>query len=180
MKALGRLGTEYAIYDHSVGERFIVLQPVGTTLERVRDPVGLLLAPRWYKGVTIGEKISDVDAVTFINVGLGLRPYAPCHLRGQRDADGTLTVRWIRRVRYGGLWRDGGDVPLAEADERYDIEVLDADGDVVRTAAVAAPAWTYPAADQIADFGFTPATITVRVFQVSAVVGRGTPLEGTL
>ncbi|MFZ1414846.1 MAG: phage tail protein, partial [Defluviicoccus sp.] len=37
----GRLGTEYAIYDHSVGERFIVLQPVGTTLERVRDSVDL-------------------------------------------------------------------------------------------------------------------------------------------
>ncbi|MFZ1415667.1 MAG: phage tail protein [Defluviicoccus sp.] len=176
----GRLGTEYAIYDHSVGERFVVLQPVGTTLERVRDSVDLLLAPRWYKGVTIGEKISDVDAVTFINVGRGLRPYAPCHLRGQRDADGTLELRWIRRARFGGLWRDGGDVPLGEAIERYDIEVIDGNGAVVRQATVTTPAWTYSAADQIADFGLTPVTITVRVFQISAVTGRGTPLEGTL
>ena len=176
----GRLGTEYAIYDHSVGERFVVLQPVGTTLERVRDSVDLLLAPRWYKGVTIGEKISDVDAVTFINVGRGLRPYAPCHLRGQRDVDGTLELRWIRRARFGGLWRDGGDVPYAEADERYELEVIDVDGAVVRSATTLVPTWTYSAADQIADFGLVPATITVRVFQISAVVGRGTPLEGTL
>ena len=176
----GRLGTEYAIYDHSVGERFVVLQPVGTTLERVRDSVDLLLAPRWYKGVTIGEKISDVDAVTFINVGRGLRPYAPCHLRGQRDADGTLYLSWIRRARFGGLWRDGGDVPYAEAIERYDIEVIDGNGAVVRTATTSAPTWTYSAADQIADFGSLPAIVTERVFQVSAVVGRGTPLEGTL
>ena len=176
----GRLGTEHAIYDHSVGERFVVLQPVGTTLERVRDPVDLLLAPRWYKGVTIGEKISDVDAVTFINVGRGLRPYAPCHLRGQRDADGTLELRWIRRARFGGLWRDGGDVPYAEADERYDIEVIDVDGAVVRSATVTAPAWTYSAAEQVADFGALAAIVTVRVFQVSAVTGRGTPLEASV
>ena len=176
----GRLGTEHAMHRHAVGERFIALRPVGTTLDRVRDPVDLINAARWYKAVTAGALITDVDALTFANGGNGLKPYAPCHLSGWREADGTLHVSWIRRVRYGGLWRDGGDVPLGEMDERYEIEVLDADGDVVRTAAVAAPAWTYPAADQIADFGLTPATITVRVFQVSAVVGRGTPLEGSV
>ena len=176
----GRLGTEYAIYDHSVGERFIVLQPVGTTLERVRDSVDLLNVARWYKAVTAGALITDVEAVAFANGAKGLKPYAPCQLSGRREVDGTLNVSWIRRARFGGLWRDGGDVPLGETEERYDIEVLDADGDVVRTAAVAAPAWTYPAAEQITDFGFTPATITVRVFQVSAVVGRGTPLEGSV
>ena len=71
-------------------------------------------------------------------------------------------------------------VPLGEVDERYDVEVLNADGDVVRTATVTAPAWTYSAAEQAADFGAPPAVVTVRVFQVSAVAGRGTPLEGTL
>ena len=176
----GRLGTEHTMHHHAAGERFIVLRPVGTTFTRVRDPVDLINASRWYKGVTIGEKISDVDAVTFINVGRGLRPYAPCHLRGQRGNDGALTITWIRRVRFGGLWRDGGDVPLGETEERYDIEVLHADGDVVRTVTVPAPAWTYSAAEQVVDFGALPAIVTVRVFQVSAVVGRGTPLEGTL
>lgn len=173
----GRLGTEHAMHHHAVGERFIVLRPVGTTLERLRDPVDLINAARWYKAVTVGALITDVEAVAFANGAQGLKPYAPCHLRGQRGNDGALTITWIRRVRFGGLWRDGGDVPLGETEERYDIEVLHADGDVVRTVTVPAPTWTYPAADQIADFGFTPATITVRVFQVSAVVGRGTPLK---
>ncbi|SUS05625.1 hypothetical protein DF3PB_20093 [uncultured Defluviicoccus sp.] len=89
-------------------------------------------------------------------------------------------MSWIRRARFGGLWRDNGDVPLGEAEERYDLEVLNADGAVVRTATLTTPTWTYSAAEQTADFGLTPATITVRVFQVSAVVGRGTPLEGSV
>ncbi len=176
----GRLGTEHAIHRHAAGERFIVLRPVGTSLERVRDPVDLINAARWYKAVTAGALITDVEAVTFANGGKGLKPYAPCHLSGQRGIDGALHLSWIRRVRYGGLWRDGGDVPLGETEERYEIEVIDNDGSVVRIATVTAPAWTYPAAEQTADFGFTPATIPVRVFQVSAVVGRSTPLEGTL
>ncbi|MFZ1415831.1 MAG: hypothetical protein WAS73_14825 [Defluviicoccus sp.] len=70
----------------------------------MRDPVDLLSAPpRWYKGVKTGEKISDVEAVTFANGGRGLRPYAPCHLSGQRAAEGTRHLRWIRRARFGGL-----------------------------------------------------------------------------
>ena len=176
----GRLGTEPAMHCHAVGERFIVLRPVGTALERVRDPVDLLNASRWYKAVTIGALITDVDAIPFANSAKGLKPYAPCHLRGQRGNDGELTITWIRRARFGGLWRDGGDVPLGEADERYDVEVLNADGDVVRTATVTAPAWTYSPAEQAADFGAPPATVTVRVHQVSAVTGRGTPLEGSV
>ena len=176
----GRLGTEHAIHRHAAGERFIVLRPVGTSLERVRDPVDLLNAARWYKAVTAGALITDVDAVTFANGAQGLKPYAPCHLSGQRGIDGALHLSWIRRVRYGGLWHDGGDVPYAETEERYDIEVIDADGAVVRSATLTTSTWTYSAADQIADFGLTPVTITVRVFQISAVVGRGTPLEGSV
>ena len=176
----GRLGTEHAIHRHAVGERFIVLRPVGTTLERVRDPVDLVNASRGYKAVTAGALITDVEAVTFANGGNGLKPYAPCHLRGQRGNDGALHLSWIRRARFGGLWRDGGDVPLGETDERYDVEVVDAEGAIVRTATVSTPAWTYSPADQIADFGVLPAIVTVHLFQVSAVVGRGTSLEGSV
>lgn len=53
-------------------------------------------------------------------------------------------VSWSRRVRSGGLWCDGGDVPLDEAAEHYDAEVLDADADVVRTAFVVARAPSHP------------------------------------
>lgn len=78
----------------------------------MRGPVDLLGASRWYKGVTSGEKISDVDALTFASRGKGIKPHAPSHLSGQRAADGTRTVRWIRRARFGALWRDGGDARL--------------------------------------------------------------------
>ncbi|WP_411958001.1 baseplate multidomain protein megatron [Paracoccus homiensis] len=46
--------------------------------------------------------------------GIGLRPYAPCHLR----IDGTQ-ISWIRRTRLDGDSWDGADVPLGETRERY-------------------------------------------------------------
>lgn len=46
--------------------------------------------------------------------GIGLRPYAPCHLRC--DA---RRVSWVRRTRIGGDGWDGPDVPLSETREQY-------------------------------------------------------------
>jgi hypothetical protein len=46
---------------------------------------------------------------------------------------------------------------------------------VKRTLAVTSPAAIYTAAQQIADFGASQAAVSVRVHQMSAVVGRGSP-----
>ena len=46
--------------------------------------------------------------------GIGLRPYAPCHLRVEGPH-----VSWVRRTRIGGDSWDGADVPLGEARELY-------------------------------------------------------------
>ncbi|MBX6329380.1 MAG: hypothetical protein IRY89_12480, partial [Pseudolabrys sp.] len=45
---------------------------------------------------------------------------------------------------------------------------------------VTAPAATYTAAEQIADFGAPQASVAVRVYQLSATVGRGRPAAATL
>jgi hypothetical protein len=42
------------------------------------------------------------------------------------------------------------------------------------------PAATYTAAEQSADFGAPQAAVAVRVFQISAAVGRGVPREAVL
>jgi hypothetical protein len=70
-------------------------------------------------------------------------------------------------------------VPLGEASERYEVEVLSG-GSVVRTIATTAPSVTYTAAEQAADFGAAQAAITVRVTQLSEAVGRGTPRTATI
>jgi hypothetical protein len=51
---------------------------------------------------------------------------------------------------------------------------------VVRTLTVSAPIAIYTAAQQTTDFGSTQTEVTVRIYQRSATVGRGYPLEGTV
>ena len=84
-----------------------------------------------------------------------------------------------RRTRFGGVWTDGADVPLNEESERYEVDILDGP-DVVRTISATSPAANYTAAQQTADFGSAQASVAVKVFQISATVGRGWPAAATL
>ena len=73
-------------------------------------------------------------------------------------------------------------MPLAEESEAYEVEILDA-GTVLRTLESTAPRVTYTAAEQTADFGALlgpGGTLDLRIFQLSALVGRGTPASVTL
>ena len=54
--------------------------------------------------------------------GIGLRPYAPTHLRARRQG-GDLVVTWVRRTRIDGDGWGRGDVPLGEAREAYLVRV---------------------------------------------------------
>ena len=106
--------------------------------------------------------------------GVGLRPYAPAHLRWQR-VGGEDRFTWIRRSRLpeADSWT-GEEVPLGEAAERYRVRVI-AGGAILRLADVTAPGWTYPAALRAAD-GVAGAS-RVEVAQVSDRFGAG-PFAG--
>ena len=66
------------------------------------------------------------------------------------------------------------DVPLAEESERYEIDILDG-STVRRTISTTSPSATYSAADQTADFGAPQSACTIRLYQIAAGYGRGTP-----
>jgi hypothetical protein len=104
-------------------------------------------------------------------------PYAPVHLAGVRDDDGDLTITWVRRNRLGQTLGSGADVPLTEESELYDVVIMDGATEK-RVIAATSPSATYTVADQTADFGAPQASVSVRVYQRSAVVGRGYPLVG--
>jgi hypothetical protein len=117
-----------------------------------------------------GQAMAQVEAVWR---GLADRPWSPCHLRRAGAPGGDILFAWIRRARLGGDSLDG-DPPLSEERERYRLEILTADGSVVRAAEVDAPAFLWTTAMQAADFpGGVPVPATVRVAQVSAVYGPG-------
>jgi hypothetical protein len=70
------------------------------------------------------------------------------------------------------------DVPLSEDAEAYRLEILDAlGGTVLRTVDLTTPAYLYTAAMQTADFGETVWNVPMRVAQISAIYGAGTPAE---
>jgi hypothetical protein len=88
-------------------------------------------------------------------------------------------LSWVRRTRLDGDSWEAQEVPLGEASERYEVDILD--GSVVKRMLQASSAQVlYPLADEIADFGTPLDTITVRVVQLSALVGRGYPAEAVL
>src|SRR6056297_3143603 len=101
--------------------------------------------------------------------GLGLRPYAPVHLRVQ-ETGGALAVAWIRRTRIGGDRWDTPEVPLGEESEAYLVRVRRG-AQVLREVTVSVPEWTYTAAARAEDGPDTGKRIEVA--QVSASFGPG-------
>jgi hypothetical protein len=116
-----------------------------------------------------------------------IRLYPPAAERSDRTLTprtaGDLTIRWTRRSRalaadsWGGL-----EVPLGEELEAYEVEILDG-ATVKRVLSTATTSAVYAAAQQSADWGALLAsgdTLDIRIFQLSALVGRGAPKTVTL
>jgi hypothetical protein len=169
----GRLGSEYAMAGHIMGERFVMLDERVRILNIPASQKGITYA---LKPVTFGQSESDVTAANIVITGRTLMPLAPAQVTGVRDASGNLTIHWIRRARHGGEWRSEVDVPLMETSEQYDVEIMSA-GNVVRSWRVNAPTQLYTAVDQTTDLGAPSGAITVRIYQLSSLVGRGQVAE---
>ena len=68
---------------------------------------------------------------------------------------------------------------LGEASEAYELEILSGVS-VLRTLSATAPSTLYAASDETLDFGSTQSSFAVRLYQISAAVGRGLPATATL
>ena len=166
----GRLGTDWAVSGHAAGERFVLL-----TNAVARE---LMASSGWgigkkFKPVTIGSTLGATSSQDFAYNAVALKPYSPAQITGVRDGSGNITITWLRRTRVGGDWRDGVDVPLSEESERYEVEIMQG-ATIKRTiTGLTAQTTTYSAAQQIADFGSAQSSISVKIYQLSAAVGRG-------
>ena len=167
----GRYGTEGFMRSHTTGDRFVLLDT--STVRRILLGDANIGINRLYKAVTVGQTIQQAITRPFTNYARGLKPYAPCFVVGARDGGNNLTISWTRRTRFNGEWRDLSDVPLGETDEAYEVDVYDSVGNIVRTIEVLTNSAAYSAADQTTDFGAPQSLITVTVYQMSSVVGRG-------
>lgn len=177
----GSRGTEWAMTGHAAGERCVALTVAG--IRRIQMQNSELGVTRYFKGVTLGRAVSTADSEAFVDYGIGLKPFSPFDFRVSRDASNNCTLSWQRRTRFSTrvIGPLGISIPLGEDSERYDVEIY-SDGTyatLVRTINAITTATTYTAAEQVAD-GLTPGNqIFARIFQRSAVVGRGYKLEAT-
>ena len=120
-------------------------------------------------------------SISFTPQGRGLRPWSPVRIKGVWQGSGDIILSWLRRTRSlaGDSW-NAPEVPLGEASEVYDVEVLNGGGSVIRTVAgIGTAAWTYTAVMQTADFGALVTNLRLRVFQ-NGQLGRGAPAETIL
>jgi len=174
----GQGGSEWVMADVlEEGASFVLLDRQVVPIARGLDMLGRPLALRI---VAASRDHGDIAAVSTeaTPTSAALRPYAPVHLRAMRGEQG-ITLSWIRRTRMNGDSWETIDVPLGEADERYEIDILE--GDVVKRVLQATTSSViYSSDNEIADFGGTLDTISVRVAQMSATVGRGFAAEATI
>lgn len=182
----GQRGTEAAIGSPApAGVRVVMLDEALLPLPVPEAALGL--AANWRFGPA-SKPVADRSyrQLGFTPEGVGLRPFSVGHIRQPwrtaRDP-GDLFITWTRRSR--ALAADSwitAEVPLAEEREAYEVEVRVGSA-VLRTLATSTTSVTYTAAEQLADFGVLLGpghALDLRIFQLSALVGRGAPASVTL
>lgn len=173
----GRRGTE-SFVGTGVAADIVVGLTMGNVFRVAGANSGIGVATI-FRAVTIGQPITAGVDQTFTPKAVGLKPFSPVFLEASFNIGGDVVVTWIRRDRFGLPLTSGVAVGLSEATEAYEVDVMSG-MTVKRTLSSSTPTVTYTAAQQVTDFGSALTEYDFRVFQLSAAVGRGYPLEGTV
>ncbi len=166
----GRRGTEWAAELHEANDVFVLLDEAQDEAMGLSE-VGTDLS---FKTVTQGRDIESSFPLPVSYTGASLMPYAPCQLRGVKDSgSGDWVLSWVRRTRVGGDWRGGVSIPLSEITEEYAVEIMNGSTVVRTVTGLSSATTTWTAAQQTTDFGSGQASVSFRVYQISADVDRG-------
>lgn len=168
----GLYGTEYYCDKHTDYEKFVLLN---ANIKATSFPLTYINANKYYKVVTTGKELEDVNAITFQYKGNIFKPYAPCHITAIRNANNDLIISWTRRTRIGGDWRDNVDILLSEDFEKYNIEIINQSTSKTKRIIEIKDTQTatYTAEQQIVDFGSVQSSIKFKIYQLSSIVGAG-------
>jgi hypothetical protein len=165
----GQAGTNALVpQEWPAGSRVVLLDAAPLQVSLPLSARGL--ARTWRIGPS-ARGFDHPDAVERVEAfdGIGLRPFAPCHLR-HSISGGDVALSWIRRTRIDGDNWASIEVPLGEDREAYLVRILSG-STIVRTEEVAGPAFAYTASMRAADGLAGPATFAVA--QLSDRFGPG-------
>lgn len=178
----GRRGTEWAMGSHAAGEAFCVIGVAGMLMVPLQSAD--LGKPLYYKAASAGQRLSAVAYQTITPTGVLLKPFSPVDCRANRTTTDTV-LTWKRRTRLAPRFVGtlGINVPLGEAAESYEVEVYSSAAftTLKRTiAGLSSATATYTSAQQVADFGTNQSVMYLKIYQLSATVGRGYALTVTV
>lgn len=165
---------------HVASEQFVVLSGAGIGYLVLQ--AGDLARQRYYKGVSLSQAVSAVTAQAIVPMGNTLKPFAPVNARANRDSADTV-ITWTRQTRLSSriVGVLPASIPLGESTENYEIEIWNSTYSVLkRTILCSAPSATYTSAQQFTDFGSNQAIVYVKIYQMSSIVGRGSPLTTSI
>ncbi len=169
----GLRGTARFMTTHASGEKFVQLNSLAGI-----DFVGALTEAI---GVSYLYRVANSSGnygtgVAYATGGLALEPFPAAAVQGGRNASGDVVLSWQRQDRYEFATADlpdGGDIPMNEVTEAYEVDVIHSGtGAVLRTLSSSTPTVTYTAAQQTAD-SYPAGAVTFDIYQMSTVVGRG-------
>lgn len=164
---------------HASGARAVLLD---SAVEQLRYPVEDVGVSASYLFGPASRATDDALYATTSKAfdGVGLRPFSPTGAAGSREDDDDILITWPRRDRRPHP-AAANPIPLSESSEAYEVDIFDTDDvTVLRTLTASAPSATYARADQVTDGLDAETSVTVEIFQISAVFGRGNPRRATL
>lgn len=118
----GRAASDFYLSDHSAQDEVVVID---SAVQPHRLPITDIGRTLKLKFQTSGQALDQVPVVEVPFQGNSLKALAPSGLRGVRDSEGDLLIRWDRRSRIGAGLRPFSDVPIGEERERYRVEIYD-------------------------------------------------------
>ncbi len=186
----GKRNTENSIGGHSIGDTVIVFQ-VGKVSLHAEDS-GSIGSKMKFQGITLGSDTGSTQTIENF-VANSFKPYSVYAPAGT-IASNDWTFTWTRRTRIGGAWpnKAWSGLPTSQTDSTIEYEVDVFNGSIiVRTitdvasangsvVTVSTDSAFYDDADQTTDFGSPQTTLTIKVYQVDTLVGRGEPVTVTL
>lgn len=171
----GQGGTEnLAALGAEVGAKFVLLDEAVIPIGLSDTEIGSLLNFR------IGESGKDFSDRYYASLSAeggvrALRPLSPVHIRAVRAEDNAILIKWVRRGRINADSWLGLEIPLGEAFEQYIVDILD-DGDLPISRFEMDQPELLLTTSMLNDlFGGQPASLSVRIAQMSERVGEGIP-----
>lgn len=171
----GRRGTEWTLGSSITGDLFVMLSE--GSLNRVPLNTSEIGRTYNYKSVSIGASFGSGTPVPFTGKGVALKPFSPVDITATYSTDGDIFIDWVRRDKLGRTLMSGTDIPNTDPPLTFSIDIS-SHGDILRTLAATDVSVDYTAAQIATDFGSTPpaiADVGIAVYQISQIVGRGTP-----